>query len=39
MRSDRLQKDGFGSFVLDKSKNDSEIVTGAAGPETLQLTF
>jgi len=39
MSSDRLQEDGFDSLVLNKPKNDSEVVTSAASPETLQITF
>ena len=39
MSSDGLQKDGFGSLVLNESEDDSEVVARTARPGTLQLTF
>jgi hypothetical protein len=32
VRSDRLQQDGFGIFVLDESEDDPQVVTDTAAP-------
>jgi hypothetical protein len=32
MRPDGQQQDGLGAFVLDELEDDSQIMTGTAGP-------
>lgn len=39
MSSDGLQEDGFGSLVLDKSKDDPDVVGCATGPRAFQFAF
>ena len=39
MSSDGLQKDGFGSLVLNESEDDSEAVACAASPGAFEVAF
>lgn len=39
VRSDVLQQNGLGTFVLDEFKDEPQVVTGATRPGTVQFAF
>ena len=39
VRSDVLQQDGLGAFVLDDLEYNPQVVAGTTGPRTCQIAF